>query len=412
MPYPAQTTGLGVAVAVSLAGTGVVQEKTPVVGTQGISHYNVTLSLSGANGPSTVAVTATPIDVSGLAVAGPPAVIPALHLGTAAQYDILASASITNTGATTVAGGNLGLYPGTSVTGFPPGVVVPPATQQITTAAAQQAEADALTAYNYYSGLTFTSLGSAVNLSTSGNGSTAATYTAGNYSASSSMDIPTSITLDGQGNPNAIFVFKAGSTLTLESSASVLLINGAQAGNVYWVVGSSATTVATSTMVGTILAATSITLGGGALNGRALAGIVNSGSVTIAAATSITAPVILPPLTASALGINAVSYNAWPRKVAGVIQNKDGAARNQQDVTVSYPAPTSGPGGVADVVGTGSPVGNPFTVTSYRVGQAWVEFQIPTFLNTEGVGDTHSVDEDFDFPIDKIQAQLLVNVIA
>jgi hypothetical protein len=151
---------------------------------------------------------------------------------------------------------------------------------------------DLTAAIAYYSGLTFTSLsGSSANLSVLGNGSTAATYTAGNYSAGTSMDIPTSITLDAQGNPNAIFVFMAGSTLTLESGASVLLVNGAQADNVFWVVGISFTSVwngVISNMVGTIMAADSITLGGGTLIGRALA---QTAAVTLSTTETITVPI-------------------------------------------------------------------------------------------------------------------------
>jgi hypothetical protein len=158
-------------------------------------------------------------------------------------------------------------------------------------AAAIQAQLDLTAAIAYYSGLTFTSLsGSSANLSVLGNGSTAATYTAGNYSAGTSMDIPTSITLDAQGNANAIFVFKAGSTLKLESGASVLLVNGAQAANVFWVVGTSFTSVwngVISNMVGTIMAADSITLGGGTLIGRALA---QTAAVTLSTTETITVP--------------------------------------------------------------------------------------------------------------------------
>jgi hypothetical protein len=104
------------------------------------------------------------------------------------------------------------------------------------------------------------------------------------------MDIPTSITLDAQGNANAIFVFKAGSTLKLESGASVLLVNGAQAANVFWVVGTSFTSVwngVISNMVGTIMAADSITLGGGTLIGRALA---QTAAVTLSTTETITVP--------------------------------------------------------------------------------------------------------------------------
>jgi Ice-binding-like len=212
------------------------------------------------------------------------------QLGVAANYELLAAAGITNTGSTVITGGNIGSYPTPSITGFPPGVVTPPGT--INNAGAQAAQAAALIAYNHYTGLSFTSLSaSSANLSVLGNGSSPSTYTPGNYSAGTSMDIPTSITLDAQGNSNAVFVFKAGSTITLESGASVLLINGANPANVVWLPGSSFTSVATSVMNGNILANTSITLGGGVLNGRALAGIVTtSGAITIAAATAGTNP--------------------------------------------------------------------------------------------------------------------------
>ena len=210
---------------------------------------------------------------------------PTQQLLTAANYGILAAAGITNTGATIVAGGVIGSFPTTSIT-FDGGSAI------VDNNDAPQAHVDALAAYNTFSAMPFTSLsGSSANLSVLGNGATASTYNAGNYSAGSSMDIPTRITLDAQGNPNAVFIFKAGSTTTLESGSSVILANGAKAANVIWLVGSTFTSVATSHMVGTILANTSITLGGGDLNGRALAGVVtSSGAVTISAANSITVP--------------------------------------------------------------------------------------------------------------------------
>jgi hypothetical protein len=213
------------------------------------------------------------------------------QLGVAANYALLAAAGITNTGATLITGGNIGSFPTTTITGFTGANFTPPAT--IDNANASAAQTAALAAYTFYSGLTFVSLsGSSANLSVLGNGSTASTYIPGNYSAGSSMDIPTSITLDAQNNPNALFVFKAGSTLTLESGASILLINGAQAANVVWIVGSSATTVGTiGVFNGNILANTSITIGGGTFNGRALAGIITtSGAITIATAVNLTVP--------------------------------------------------------------------------------------------------------------------------
>jgi hypothetical protein len=205
------------------------------------------------------------------------------HLGTAANFALLAASTITNTGSTVVTGGNLGLYPGTSVTGFPPGILTPPAVEHITDSVAQTAEADALTAYNYFVALTPTQSGLS-NLSTNNGGGGAGVYTPGVFVGSSSLTMPTGITLSGAG----LYVFISGSTTNLASGQSITLTNGALPENVVWVVGSSFTQVATSNMVGTILANTSITLGGGTLAGRALAGIVNSGAVTIAAAMTIT----------------------------------------------------------------------------------------------------------------------------
>jgi len=414
MPSSNPTTGLGVAAAVTLSGTGVVQEKAPLALTQGIARYQVTLSKSGVSFPNTVVVTSTAIDVAGNIVAtGLPAPLPPSQLGSAANYELLAAAGVTNSdgAGTTINGGNIGSSPtATYVPGTPAWTLGPGVSVDTPDAAAAQTAA--LAAYNFYSALTFTSLsGSSANLSVLGNGSTASTYTPGNYSAGSSMDIPTSITLDAQGNPNAVFVFKAGSTVTLESNASVLLVNGAQAGNVYWIVGSSFTSIfgTVSVMNGNILANTSITLGGGILNGRALAGIVTtSGAITIATATVMTVPVLAAPASLSN-GWNAVSYNAWPKKVGGVTQNLDGTPRNQQDVIVSYPAPTTTQGGIADV--TDDSTGNPFTVTAYNIGQAVVEFQIPTFLNTIVHVDNEKNLTD-GFPQEFVYAQLLVNVVA
>lgn len=213
------------------------------------------------------------------------------QLLTSANYALLAAAGITNSGASVIKGGNVGSFPTATYT-LGAMVFIPPAA--IDSPNAQQANLDGLAAYNAFSALAFTSLsGSSANLSVLGNGSTASTYLPGNYSAGSSMDIPTDITLDAQGNSNAVFIFKAGSTITLESGASVLLKNGAQASNIVWLVGSSFTSVfaGVSVMNGNILANTSITLGGGVLNGRALAGLVtSSGAITIATALTLTVP--------------------------------------------------------------------------------------------------------------------------
>jgi hypothetical protein len=207
------------------------------------------------------------------------------QLGLAASYALLAYSGITNaSGSTSISGGVIGSAPTATITGFNP----PAATIDNTDAAVARGAGNA--AFNYYSGLTATQSGLA-NLSTNDGGGGVGVYHAGVFKGGA-LDIPTSITLDAQGNPNAIFVFVAASTVTLESGASIILANGAQAQNVVWVVGSSFTSVTTSHMVGNILAYTSITLGGGSLNGRALAVGGGNGAVTISAANTVTVPSI------------------------------------------------------------------------------------------------------------------------
>jgi hypothetical protein len=235
-------------------------------------------------------------------------------LGIAATFGGVGGGGITNTGNTVVTGGSIGTYPTASITGFPPGVAVIDA---VNGAAAQAA---ALAAYNQYSALAFTVISaSTADLTALGNGATTATWLPGNYSAGTSMSIPTSITLDAQGNPDAIFVFKAGSTINLSGGASVLLVNGAQANNVVWIVGSSFTSVATSMMTGDILANNNITLGGGTLNGRALAGIVTtSGALTISAATNINVPSsLVTPTPVDILNFPVLQQVALPIALVG-----------------------------------------------------------------------------------------------
>ena len=217
-----------------------------------------------------------------LTVGAPPPSPVNTHLGTAANYAILAYSGITNASpATSVTGGVIGTQTAT-ITGFNP----PTATVDNANAAAARVAGQA--AFTYFSGLTPTQTGLA-NLSNNNGGGGLGIYHAGVFSGGA-LDIPTTITLDAQGNPNALFVFISASTTVLHSGASILLVNGAQAANVVWVVGSSFTSTATSTMVGNILAYTSITLGGGILSGRALAVGGGNGAVTIPAATAITVP--------------------------------------------------------------------------------------------------------------------------
>ncbi|KJY17566.1 hypothetical protein VR43_29365, partial [Streptomyces sp. NRRL S-104] len=191
-----------------------------------------------------------------------------VNLGTATNYAVLAGSTVTNTGPTVI-NGDLGLHPGTSVTGFPPGVVN--GTQHITDAAAAQAKSDLVIAYNDAASR---GPGTATPADIGGQ-----TLAPGVYTASSTLNLTGTVTLDGQNNPEAVFIFQIPSTLITAPASVVALINGANACNVFWQVGSSATLDTNTQFKGNILALTSITLNSGAvLEGRALA---RNGAVTL-----------------------------------------------------------------------------------------------------------------------------------
>ncbi|HEX8288273.1 MAG TPA: ice-binding family protein [Pyrinomonadaceae bacterium] len=191
-------------------------------------------------------------------------------LGTAASFSVLAGSTVTNTGPTVV-GGNVGVSPGTSVTGFPPGVIVG-GSIHANNAVSQQAQSDLTNAYNNLSV-------QSCNVDLTGQNLGGLTLTPGTYCFSTSTQLTGTLVLDAQGNPNAVFLFKVGSTLSTASGSSVVLINGGNACNVFFQVGSSATLGTGSNFLGNILALTSITVTTGAsVNGRVLA---RNGAVTI-----------------------------------------------------------------------------------------------------------------------------------
>lgn len=210
------------------------------------------------------------------AVAGFP--VPAeagITLGTAGDFAVLAATTVTNTGRSHITGGSVGLSPGTSIVGFPPGIVAPPFTLQAANGVTLQAQNDLTTAYNAAAGLAPTQ-----NLSGQDLGER--TLLPGVYFFSSSAQLTGTLTLNDRGDPNAQFVFQIGSTLITATDSSVVTINGGSpAGcNVFWQVGSSATLGTNSVFEGHILALTSITLNTGAsiLDGSALA---QNGAVTL-----------------------------------------------------------------------------------------------------------------------------------
>ena len=199
--------------------------------------------------------------VVALAFAGTAQAATQVPLGTAEPFAVLAGSAVTNTGPTVI-NGDLGLSPGTAVTGFPPGTVN--GSQHVTDAVAAQAQTDLTTAYNNAAGQAPTGT---VSADLGGQ-----RLAPGVYRSASSLGLTGALTLDAQGNANAVFIFQAGSTLTTASASSVNLVNGAQACNVFWQVGSSATLGTASSFRGSILALTSITVTTGAtVDGRVLA---------------------------------------------------------------------------------------------------------------------------------------------
>src|ERR1043166_2172270 len=182
-------------------------------------------------------------------------------LGSATTFAILASSTVTNTGATTV-NGDLGVSPGTGLTGAP---TVNGATH-LGDSVAAQAQLDLTTAYNDAAGRTAGAVLVAGNLG-------GQTLTPGLYASTSSLEISSGdLTLDALGDANAVWIFQMASTLTTTVGRQVILSGGAQASNIFWQVGSSATLGTTSVFKGTIMALASVTLTTGAtLEGRALA---------------------------------------------------------------------------------------------------------------------------------------------
>jgi len=197
-----------------------------------------------------------------------------VNLGTTASFAVLAGSTITNTGSTVIsgsAGGDVGVWPGASATGFPP-ATVSDGSIHLGDAVAQQAQSDLTIAYDDAASRTVTQ-----NLTDQDLGGM--TLVSGVYAFDSSAQLTGTLTLDAENNPDAAFIFQIGSTLTTASNSTVNLINGAQYCRVFWQVGSSATIGTGSQFIGHIFALTSITATTGAtVQGQLLA---RNGAVTL-----------------------------------------------------------------------------------------------------------------------------------
>ncbi|MBA3663072.1 MAG: DUF3494 domain-containing protein [Bacteroidetes bacterium] len=198
-------------------------------------------------------------------------------LAGASNLAILAGSEITNTGATNITG-DMGLSPGTSIGGFPPGILV--GVQHINDPIANQAKLDLTAAYNDAAGRTSTDI---VTIAGNIGG---LTLTPGLYKSTSSLALSSGdLTFDAKGNANAVFIIQIASALTVTSGRKVFLANGASASNIFWQVGSSATFGTTSAFKGTLLVMQSISFNTGAtLDGRALA---RTGAVTMSGNTIV-----------------------------------------------------------------------------------------------------------------------------
>ena len=280
-----------------------------------------------------------------------------VDLGTASSFTLLAGSTITSTGPTAI-NGDVGVHPGNTFT-----LGVPPATVNgavhLGDAVAAQAKADLVTAYNDAAGRT--------PVATVGTQLGGTTRTPGVYkSAAGDFQITGTLTLDAQGNPDAIFIFKTASTLVTATSSRVNLIHNAKASRVYWQVGSSATLGTNSHFEGNILAMASITATtGSTVNGRLLA---RSGAVTVDSVTGTnpafpaTYGVTVIPATKAKFGKpgTAVTYNltvtntgsvadifnatvagnAWPTLVPTPVGPLAAGASRAVTVTTSIPAGT------------------------------------------------------------------------
>lgn len=291
------------------------------------------------NKKSKIALVATSLllGIAGLVMAAT-----SVNLGTADSFAVLGGSGITNTATSTITG-NIGSFPTVTITGFPPGVLV--GTNHAGDAVTQGAKTDLTTAYN--------NAASQAVVSTVPTELGGTTKLPGAYdTADGTLGITGTLTLDAQGDADAVFIFKAASTLTTASASVVSLVNGAQACNVFWQIGSSATLGTTSSFKGNILAFSSITDNGGStVEGRLLArnalvtlnntivtvpGCVLRGSIPRATAPAIVAPVLtVPPLINVTKIPNPLALPAGPGSVTYAYAVTNIGIVPMHDVTVN-----------------------------------------------------------------------------
>lgn len=230
------------------------------------------------------------------------AAVLSVNLGSAAPYAVLAGAGITiaGPGNSSTIKGDIGSHATATITGLENLGLT--GTNHAGDAVTQTAKADLLTAYMDAAARSFDGPGYADGYSLTG------TLVTGVYHSAGAFSLNGLVTLDAQGDPNAVWIFQMASTLTVASAGQVVLTNGASAANVFWQVGSSATLASGAQLTGSILAAQSITMNPGAvIDGRALA---SAGAVTLSSST-ITIP---EPSSALIAGIGICGLLAARRR--------------------------------------------------------------------------------------------------
>jgi len=269
------------------------------------------------------------------------AIATAVPLHTAESFAVLAGSGITNTGTTTI-DGDVGASPTGTVTLNGPITLVPPSVYHQADAVADQAKTDLVTGYNNAAGQ--------ARDADSGGELGGQTLVAGVYGTDSTLGLTGTVTLDGGGRTDGVWVFQVGSGVTTASSSSVSLTNGAQACNVYWQVGSSATLGTSTAFVGTILANTSITATTGAtIEGRLLA---SGGAVTLDSNT-ITKPGCLTTTQDAEVSASDASSEASASSAAAV-QSAADAAQSAADQATSAAAEAAAAQAAAEAAQSGT----------------------------------------------------------
>lgn len=273
-----------------------------------------------------------------------------IDLGSAAEFGVLGASTVTNTGPTTITG-DVGLSPGSEVTGFPPGLFS--GTLHATDEVAALGQSDLLTAMGVASSLTPNTqgLGDLTGLSL-----TPGVYSGGELSLSGQLTL--------SGTAESVWVFQAASTLITGTGASIVLTDGASACNVFWRVGSSATLGAATAFAGTILADESITaVTGATVEGRLLAA---NGAVTLDS-NVITRPSGCDDGSGSVVSTSPTITSApLPGGTVGTTYDSTVTSTGSPDATYTVTSGALPPGLVLDSV-TGGVTGTPTTPGTYTV---------------------------------------------